>query len=161
MSRRNIIVAAVLLTVIVGAVFAGLRLVGDDDHGIAENPWKPASAPYGSDCDAACQKNVKPLAPISNTHLKGVVLFTRPDVDDAYAQLGDCLDQVMACMNKAGNALSAPSCVAASSCPAPCKAAFGGLSDNIKDGEKLLDLIETVFITGEQYCSPRRWEAGK
>lgn len=159
MDKPKITVAAIALFVAV--VLVGLFVADDDDYVIAENPWQRTTVSYESNCDSECQKNVLPLAAISNRHLKGVVLLSRPDINDAYAQLGDCMESIMACIDKDGNPNAAPKCVAESKCPVPCKTAFAGLSENIRDNDKMLDLIETVFITGENYCSPRRWEGVK
>lgn len=161
MNARAIIISAGALLILVAGVIFALLPSGEEDYTVTDNPWVPATSSYDSACDAKCLAGMETVAVMNSPHLKGVSLLARPDVDDAWVQMGQCLDGVLACIDEAEDPMKAPACMAASACPQSCKTAFDGLSEMADNSDKMLNLIEEVFISGDKYCSPARWETSK
>ncbi|TLS75278.1 hypothetical protein FE236_09970, partial [Mariprofundus erugo] len=97
--RYLAIAVAALLLVIFFIVY-----ISNDKAPEAPGPWKAATVSYDSECSGDCLKNIDEVADIETAHLKGVKVTVRKDVNDAIAQLGDCLDSIMDCVDESGDA---------------------------------------------------------
>ena len=119
------------------------------------SPWQATTVPYGSECVGECLKNIEPIAEIETAHLRGIKITVRPDINDAIAQLGDCLDTIMDCVDEKGDAKLTAPCVAQSQCPASCKEAYAKRFNSSMPAKVQLDGIETIFLTEHAVCAPR------
>jgi len=119
------------------------------------SPWQPTTVPYDSECVGECLKNIEPIADIETAHLRGVKITVRPDINDAIAQLGDCLDTIMDCVDEKDDAKLTASCVAQSQCPASCKDAYAKKFNLSMPAKAQLDGIESIFLSDGAICAPR------
>ena len=163
--KKAILLGVILMLLLLGVV--GIILYVKKKPGpVAQagaNPWKATRVSYHDPCDAACIKRLKPFVMLRGAHVGPLHLYLRPDVDDPVAQLGDCLQSVMKCVDRRGK--SKPGkvirpCVKASSCPPLCKRAFEKRAAALEDAEALLDALEAVFMKEGALCHPGQ-EGGK
>ena len=119
------------------------------------SPWKPTTVPYDSKCEGDCRKNIQEMADIETAHLRGVKIVVRPDINDAIAQLGDCLDSIMECVDKKDDPSKTAVCVKESICPAECKTAYAGTFDEGMTPEQQLDGVKKIFLADGGVCTPR------
>jgi len=125
------------------------------------SPWQPTTVPYDSKCEGECLKNIQPIADIENAHLRGVKIVMRPDINDAIAQLGDCLDTIMDCVDEKADTNQTASCVAQSQCPAVCKEAYAKQFNASMPDKAQLEGLETIFLSDQALCAPREAKANK
>ena len=155
MNKKLIIVAG--LVVAVGAALLWFFNTGEPVL-VKNNPWKPAKVSYNSDCGPQCAEKVSLLPRASGSHIPNLLILQRPDLDDAYTQLADCLQSVMQCVTTTGGPKQTSACVTKSICPQPCKDAYGTITKGVETSGKLLDAVEKVFLSDQAHCSPKRWE---
>jgi hypothetical protein len=125
------------------------------------SPWQPTTIPYDSKCEGECLKNLKPIADIETAHLRGVKIVMRPDINDATAQLGDCLDSIMNCVDESGDETQTASCVAQSQCPTVCKDAYAKQFDASMTARQQLEGLESIFLADGAICTPREAQASQ
>jgi len=111
------------------------------------DPWLPPSVPYDPDCGSGCDESSIELGHLG----PGFTLRVDPDVDDAVAQWGDCVESMLVCL-EGGN--GARDCLATSQCPQICKELFDSRAVGVTDEERLLDVFETVMIEEGAACRP-------
>ncbi|MDX8405742.1 MAG: hypothetical protein R8K50_06265 [Mariprofundus sp.] len=119
------------------------------------SPWKSTTVPYDSKCEGDCQKNIQELADIETAHLRGVKIVVRPDVNDAIAQLGDCLDSIMECVDVKDDPSKTVVCVEESICPIECKIAYASTFNEGMTPEQQLDGVKKIFLADGGVCTPR------
>jgi len=122
------------------------------------SPWKLPTVSYTSECDDDCLENLPVLSQIETSHLRGIKILFRPDVDDELAQLGDCLDSIMNCIDEEGDPGKTFSCVEKSLCPEPCKIAYSKEFNKNMSPEEQLRGIEKVFFEDGSICVPKERE---
>jgi len=110
------------------------------------NPWVPATVAYDSECSG---DKCKPAGTVSLGHFGDVEFAIQPDVDDAVAQWGDCLDSLMACMEKDG---TPGDCVDRSTCPQACKQKYHESTPGDVEYLAGLDAIESLFVKEGAAC---------
>ncbi|MDQ6954647.1 MAG: hypothetical protein Q9M20_04310 [Mariprofundaceae bacterium] len=149
-----------LLFIVIGFIFSSNDEPPVENAKIPEipSPWQPTTVPYDSECVGECLENIEEIADIENAHLRGVKITVRPDINDAIAQLGDCLDTIMDCVDEKDDATQTTVCVAQSQCPATCKDAYAKQFNAGMTARQQLDGIETIFLVDAAVCAPR--EAG-
>ena len=135
----------------------GFRLVQElesapDKPGRA-SPWKPADISHDSRCEGKCVEKLRPVA-IGIDHLAGITLYARPDVNDAVAQLGDCLESIKQCVAARGDPTQTAACVAASQCPAVCKQAYAAQFSATLPAAEQLDGLDRIFLDKDAVCAP-------
>jgi len=125
----------------------GLTEACNDRCLITLEPWLEPTVPYDPTCAGGCDET-----PIELGHLRdGFTLRIDPNVDDAVAQWGDCVESMLVCL-EAGS--SARACVAAAECPEICKDLFDARAIGVSDEARLLDHFESVFIEEGAACRP-------
>jgi len=89
------------------------------------------------------------------THFGDISLYVQPDVDDAIAQWGDCLDSVTRCIEDRGlTSSNIVACVGESICPDTCKTTFSTEARGVSQVGAALDAFERVFINDGAACLP-------
>jgi hypothetical protein len=131
---------------LIALLLAAAACGGDDFTPTLDDPWRPGS-PGDVDCTSACED----VADIDDPHLGPMVLFHDPTATDGTAQFGDCARSVLACWT--GDADLA-TCVAASVCPAPCRAEYARVLDGATDLEAQTAAVDTVFLDDGARCGP-------
>jgi len=117
-----------------------------------ETPWKPTTVAY----DPGCKKGCEELSSTSLTHLGDISIYVQPNVDDAIAQWGDCLDSVTQCVeDKDLTRVNIAACVKESICPNACKVAFATEVRGANQVAEALDAFEQVFINDNTVCLPK------
>jgi len=124
-----------------------------------ESPWKPTTVPYDSKCEGECLKNLQELADIETSHLMGVKIVVRPDVNDAIAQLGDCLDSISGCIDSKGDPSQTATCVSKSQCPKPCRDDYAKRFNGGMSAEQQMNGVEAIFLADNAICAPREAKA--
>jgi hypothetical protein len=112
------------------------------------SPWRQTTTPY----DPACSTGCKEIKHVRDHHGADLHMRVNPNVDDAIAQWGDCLQSFTDCVGKDTTAIA--QCVARSACPAPCRAAFASQAAGEGDPRRLLDIFESVFVRDGAMCRP-------
>jgi len=155
-NRRFMFVGSIALLLIVIA----FTLLSKDETVTPEtpSPWQPTTVPYDSKCEGECQKNILEIAEIETAHLRGVKIAVRPDINDAIAQLGDCLDSIMDCVDESGDVTQTTICVAQSQCPTSCKEAYAKQFNSNMSARQQLEGLDSIFLADSAICAPR--EAG-
>ena len=153
MTRRRLIVIVVLLAL--------LGLLAWWLWGRSPAPiWQPASQDYAPERCAEGDCELVLDIPLTDDQQMG--LMYDPTVDDAVAQWANCLEAVVSCVEKADGAAAAyPRCVAESSCPAPCRAAFAKRSRGLTEQEQMIAALEAVFLAPDARCNPERGKAAR
>ncbi len=119
---------------------------GEDFTPTLDDPWRP-----GSPGDVACTSACEDIADIDDPHLGPMVLFHDATATDAEAQFGECARSVLGCW--VGDADLA-ACVAASACPAPCRAEYARILAGATDLEAQTAAVEAVFLADGAPCAP-------
>lgn len=128
------------------AVAAVAGCGGDDFTPTLDNPWRPGS-PGDVDCLSECEA----IADLDDPHAGPMVLVHDPTATDGATQFGDCARSVLACW--IGDADLA-ACVAASVCPAPCRAEYVRVLGGATDLEAQTAAVEAVFLDDGAPCAP-------
>ncbi|MDX8390512.1 MAG: hypothetical protein R8M38_08485 [Mariprofundaceae bacterium] len=160
-NKRFIVIGVIaLLFIVIGFIFFSKDEPPVENAKTPEipSPWQPTTVPYDSECVGECLKNIEKLADIETSHLRGVKIVVRPDINDAIAQLGDCLDTIISCVDDKGDTALTTVCVAQSQCPKRCKDAYAKQFNAGMSGIQQMDGIETIFLDDRAICAPR--EAG-
>jgi len=131
---------------IVIAIFIVIVIISGQLKEDVFNPWQPATVTYDPSCSG---DKCKPAGAVSLGHFGDVEFAIQPDVDDAIAQWGDCLDSLMACMKKDGKP---GDCVDRSICPQPCKQRYHESTPDDVEFLAGLDAIETLFVKNGAAC---------
>jgi hypothetical protein len=119
------------------------------------SPWQPTTVPYDSKCEGECLNNIQEMADIETSHLRGIKIVVRPDINDEIAQLGDCLDSIMHCVDEKDDPSQTFACVAQSICPVECKESYAKQFTASMTGQQQVDGIETIFLADNAICSPQ------
>ncbi|MDF0603746.1 hypothetical protein P1J78_23785 [Psychromarinibacter sp. C21-152] len=116
----------------------------------ADEIWAEATKPYQSECNR--EDCIEVVAPKPG-HGGGQTLqmVYDPDVDDAIAQWGDCLDEVLVCRRETGKTLS---CVQEAACPAACINQFETAAANLADERERAQLFLVEFVEDGGFCVP-------
>ena len=152
LKRKLLIVLTVLIVMTIS--FAGWWI---DHRDSRRSPWKAATVTYDSKCEGECLNRLQTVAVLNTPHLKGVKILWRPDIDDAIAQVGDCLDSIMACMDEVGGDPShTAECVTkAKKCPEQCKKAYADQFNASMTAERQMEGVEAIFLADDGVCAPR------
>jgi hypothetical protein len=113
--------------------------------------WRPTSVAY----DPACETGCETVYEREVGHVGEVTVRANPDVDDAIAQWGDCLQSFISCMDAQNDVAS---CNASSDCPAGCRERVSQKIAGVADVNEQMELYETVFIAPGAPCRPARPE---
>ena len=141
MNKRTLILAVVLL----GGLFILLWLFWPQKP----NPWQPTTQSYKANCGADCAilTNVIP-----GHKGNAMPLVYDPKIDDATAQWGDCLEDVMQCVHKTK---SFKKCVNFNtSCPTICVEKFESKAKNVTEFKQQRKIFENIFIDDNALCLP-------
>lgn len=122
--------------------------------------WDETTVPF----DPACAENCEDLGGvIDSSHGSPAMEFSyNPNVDDAVAQYGDCMQSVFQCIANAeldpfaeqsAKAGVARTCVAQSICPPECKDRFANQAAGSPDA--VMSAFESTFIANDAWCLPR------
>ena len=153
---RTLLTVAVALLLAAGGWLA-FTLVGRDMGAPAPGKaalWKPPARPWQPDhCE---RRPCRPLAavPVGPSRL---LLLVDPELDDAVAQWGDCVDQFRSCVDglQDPTAASVHACMAnATACPAPCREAFQRRAGDASDLAGLLTAFSEVYLDLDAPCLP-------
>jgi len=123
---------------------------------VPEKPalWKPPARPWEPDhCE---RRPCRPLAALS-VGPSELVFLVDPELDDAVAQWGDCVDQFRSCVDglQDPTAASVSACMeSATACPAPCREAFRRRAGDAPDLARLLTAFSEVYIDSDAPCLP-------
>jgi hypothetical protein len=112
--------------------------------------WRPTTVPWDPECRTGCVAIAR-TAPLAHADAE-LLLRVNPAVDDPIAQWGDCLESILACLERDGGRL-AP-CVDEAACPAECKALFRTQAAGATDEEARADAFEAVFVHRTAPCRP-------
>ena len=111
-----------------------------------DDPWLPGNGAFD---ERSCE-DCEPFAELHDPHLRDLDLRLAPDLDDPLAQWGECIGSVFACWEDDDEPL--PTCVAASSCPEPCKAEFRREVEGAADVEEEVYAFNRVFVDDDAPC---------
>jgi len=122
--------------------------------------WAETTVPF----DPACTENCEELGGvIDSAHGSPALEFSyNPNVDDAVAQYGDCMQSVFQCIadaeldpfaDQSQKAAVTRGCVAQSICPAECKDRFA--SEASGSPAAVMTAFESTFIANDAWCLPR------
>ncbi len=112
-----------------------------------EQPWHPATHQTDLTCDAGCEEIIE----AEMGHIGPIVILADLDRDDPMAQFAECFVDIMFCWDE-GGVLNA--CVAASSCPAPCRAEYDRLVAGAADEDTQAEVFGRVFVDEGAPCGP-------
>lgn len=161
-NKRFIMIGAVILLLII-IIFVFMSKGKTPVEAVSppriSSPWQPTTVPYDSECEGECLENIEEIAVIATPHLSGIKIFVRPDVNDAIAQWGDCLDTIMDCIAEKDDASQAAACVAQSQCPDSCKDAYAKQFNAGMSDEQQMSGIDIIFLDDNAFCAPREVEA--
>ncbi len=153
---RTLLTAALVLLLAVGGWLAFTFVGRDRGTPVSERPalWKPPVRPWEPDhCE---RRPCRPLAALS-VGPSDLVLLVDPELDDAVAQWGDCVDQFRSCVDRLQDptAASVHACMAnATACPAPCREAFRRPAGDASDLAGLLAAFSEVYLDLDAPCLP-------
>jgi hypothetical protein len=146
MQRRFITIAAILAVIVTALAVWWLFFSG-------EPVWQPTTQVYAP--ERCAEEKCEPVLDIPLVESKPLGLFYDPGVDDAVAQWSDCLEEVVACVEKGKGAAGAyPRCVKQSTCPPPCRKAFARRAAGITQTKQMIAALEAVFLAPDALCHP-------
>ncbi|MCC6622531.1 MAG: hypothetical protein IT385_14800 [Deltaproteobacteria bacterium] len=111
--------------------------------------WSPATVEHDPTCATGCVEVGR--VPAGHHATQDFVFRVNPDVDDAVAQYGDCVESVLACL-EAGTDLR--TCAARGDCPTSCKRDFAARARGLTDLVEIRTAFEAVFILRDAPCRP-------
>jgi len=108
--------------------------------------WQPTTIPFDPTC-----ANCETIASGDYGHSGDLTLSYDPDVDDAIAQWGDCLESFRRCLVGGGLALA---CSEQSICPESCRADFESRIGGLTELPAQIEAFEAVYIDDGAPCLP-------
>lgn len=122
--------------------------------------WADAAVPYAPECPPAGCKTLRVTGlthgggPDDSAAAAPPRIVYNPNIDDAVAQWGDCLQSILTCVRAEapGEAASVDNCVDAAACPQACKERYQSASGG--DFERAQAALFSVFVETDAVCRP-------
>lgn len=113
--------------------------------GSLDDPWEPGNSQY----DESCARDCEAFLEIHDPHLGDFDIVRLPGLDDPLAQWGECIGSFFECWEAD---TPVPECVAASTCPAACRAEFQRIASGITDESEQIVAFNQVFVDDDAPC---------
>ncbi len=113
------------------------------------SPWQATTKAFDPDC-SDCPVVIEYSAQES-AHGSSIQIKYDPTVDDEVAQWGNCVIQVLQCIE---NSSDLRPCIAIPECPASCQTAYQEAGGDSADLASQFDAFEAVFTDDDAPCLP-------